>query len=189
MEDKAKGLSTLFNQKIKSKIKTKKQFKKRDLNKMSIGRAFSIVNGPQKALREREKSLTNIEEEIELISKMSFWEYLEHMKVKEKEEKKNQVHMKVKEKEELKKNDADDKSINSASTIDEMIEQKLSNLEKLIKEDKNLNYKKGLIRTGKIKAMIKKRGQKKIIIIFVQMIKRLMVLMALLEIQMVQKKK
>ena len=96
--------------------------------------------------------------------------------------------MKVKEKEELKKNDADDKSINSASTVDEMIEQKLSNLEKLIKEDKNLNYKKGLIRTGKIKAMIKKRGQKKIIIIFVQMIKRLMVLMALLEIQMVQKK-
>ena len=88
LEDKAKGLSTLFNQKIKSKIKTKKQFKKRDLNKMSIGRAFSIVNGPQKALREREKSLTNIEEEIELISKMSFWEYLEHMKVKEKEEKK-----------------------------------------------------------------------------------------------------
>ena len=97
--------------------------------------------------------------------------------------------MKVKEKEELKKNDADDKSINSASTVDEMIEQKLSNLEKLIKEDKNLNYKKGLIRTGKIKAMIKKEVKKKIKIIFVQMIKRLMVLMTLLEIQMVQKKK
>ena len=69
--------------------------------------------------------------------------------------------MKVKEKEELKNNDADDKSINSASTVDEMIEQKLSNLEKLIKEDKNLNYKKGLIRTGKIKAMIKKKRSKK----------------------------
>ena len=38
-----------------------------------------------------------------------------------------------------------------------MIEQKLSNLEKLIKEDKNLNYKQGLIKIGKIKAMIKKR--------------------------------
>jgi len=40
-----------------------------------------------------------------------------------------------------------------------MIEQKLSNLERLIKEDKNLNYKKGLIRTGKIKAK-KKRSKK-----------------------------
>ena len=58
---------------------------------------------------------------------MSFWEYLEHMKGNEKEE--------------LKKNDAEDKSINSVSTIDEIIEQKLSNLEKLIKEDENLNYK------------------------------------------------
>ena len=55
---------------------------------MSIGKEISIVNGPQKALREREKSLTNIEEEMELISKMSFWEYLELMKFKEKEEKK-----------------------------------------------------------------------------------------------------
>ena len=82
--------------------------------------------------------------------------------------------MKGNEKEELKKNDAEDKSINSVSTIDEIIEQKLSNLEKLIKEDENLNYKQGLIRIGKIKAMVKKRGQKKIIIIIVQMIKRLM---------------
>ena len=41
-----------------------------------------------------------------------------------------------------------------------MIEQKLSNLEKLIKEDTNLNYKKGLIRTGKIKAIIKKEVKK-----------------------------
>ena len=64
------------------------------------------------------------------------------------------------EKEEL-KNDEEDKSINIISTIDEMIEQKLSNLEKLIKEDENLNYKQGLIRIGKIKAMVKKRGQKK----------------------------
>ena len=114
---------------------------------MSIGVALYIINGRQKAVQEREKSVTNIEKEIDLISKMSFWEYLEHMKGNEKEE--------------LKKNDAEDKSINSVSTIDEIIEQKLSNLEKLIKEDENLNYKQGLIRIGKIKAMVKKRGQKK----------------------------
>ena len=101
---------------------------------------------PQKAVQEREKSLTNIEKEIDLISKMSFWEYLEHMKGNEKEE--------------LQNNDAEDKSINSVSTIDEIIEQKLSNLEKLIKEDENLNYKQGLIRIEKIKAMVKKRGKK-----------------------------
>ena len=53
---------------------------------MSIGVALSIVNGPQKAVQEREKSVTNIEKEIDLISKMSFWEYLEHMKGNEKEE-------------------------------------------------------------------------------------------------------
>ena len=33
-------------------------------------------------------------------------------------------------------------------------------MERLIKEDKNLNYKKGLIRTGKIKATLNKRAQK-----------------------------
>ena len=42
---------------------------------------------------------------------MSFWEYLERMKVKDKEE--------------LKKIDAEDKLINSISIIDEMIEQNL----------------------------------------------------------------
>ena len=57
---------------------------------MSIGMALSIVDGPQKAIQEREESVTNIEKEIDQISKMSFWEYLEHMKEKEKEEKKIQ---------------------------------------------------------------------------------------------------
>ena len=40
---------------------------------MSIGVALSIVNGPQKAVQDREKSVINIEKEIDLISKMSFW--------------------------------------------------------------------------------------------------------------------
>ena len=53
---------------------------------MSIGVALYIINGRQKAVQEREKSVTNIEKEIDLISKMSFWEYLEHMKGNEKEE-------------------------------------------------------------------------------------------------------
>ena len=61
----------------------------------------------------------------------------------------------------IQKNDVEDKSINFISTINEIIEQKLSDLEKLIKEDENLNYKQGLVRTGKIKAVVKKIGQKK----------------------------
>ena len=86
MVDKAKGISTSCNKKIKSKINIRKKFKKRDLKRMSIGVALSIVNGRKKTVQEGEKSVTNIEKEIDLISKMSCLEYLEDMKGNEKEE-------------------------------------------------------------------------------------------------------
>ena len=59
---------------------------------------------------------------------MSLWEYLNHLKEKEKED--------------MDKNN-DKESINSDSTLDEMIDEKLRIFEKLIKDDKKLKFKKG----------------------------------------------
>ena len=74
---------------------------------MSIDRAFSIVNG------------------LNLISKIFLWEYLGYAKEKDKIKK-------------IIKNEdgEEDASNNSISTLDEMEEQKLFSLEKLIKENK-----------------------------------------------------
>ena len=56
---------------------------------------------------------------------MSLREYLNHLKEKEKEDKKQ-----------------NEESINSDSTLDEMIDEKLRIFEKLIKDDKGLKFKK-----------------------------------------------
>ena len=150
LEDTAKEIAKSSKREIKTSNDIKKKYKKRDLKNMSIGRVFSIINGPEKAIQKREESIANIEKEINIISKMSLWEYLGHIKEKDenKEDNKN-------EKEE------EDGANNSVSTIDEMEEQKLSSLEKLIKEDKNLNYKQGLIRRGKNKTKIKEIKKKR----------------------------
>ena len=95
---------------------------------MPIGLSLSITNGPEIINQEKEKALSNIEKEIKIISNMSLWEYLNHLKEKEKE----------KEKEE------NEESINSDSTLDEMIDEKLRLFEKLIKGDKGLKFKKGI---------------------------------------------
>ena len=55
---------------------------------MSIGIALSIINGPQRTTEERDKTILKKEKEIESISKMTLWEYLEHFREKEKKEKK-----------------------------------------------------------------------------------------------------
>ena len=78
---------------------------------MSIGRALSIVNGPSDSMKEKEQILSKINKKIESISKMSLSDYLEHMKEKENKE--------------VRKKEDDNKSINSESTFDELIEQKL----------------------------------------------------------------
>ena len=95
---------------------------------MPIGLALSLTNDPKIINQEKEKALSNIEKEIKIISNMSLWEYLNHLKEKEKE----------KEKEE------NEESINSDSTLDEMIDEKLRLFEKLIKGDKGLKFKKGI---------------------------------------------
>ena len=94
---------------------------------MPIGLALSIANGPEIINQEKEKALSNIEKEIKIISNMSLWEYLNHLKEKEKEDK-----------------EQNEESINSDSTLDEMIDEKLRIFEKLIKDDKGLKFKKGI---------------------------------------------
>ena len=56
---------------------------------------------------------------------MSLWEYLNHLKEKEDKEQ-------------------NEESINSDSTFEEMIDEKLRIFEKLIKDDKGLKFKKGI---------------------------------------------
>ena len=48
-----KDLEKLYSKNIKEKKKTKKQFKKKDLKYMSIGRALSIVEGPERLTSEK----------------------------------------------------------------------------------------------------------------------------------------
>ena len=122
----AKTINKDFYKKIKEKKETKNFFKKRGLKHMAIGLALSIANGPEITNKEKEKALSNIEKEIEAISNMSLWEYLNHLKEKEKD----------KEKEEKDKKN-DEESINSDSTLDE----KLKIFEQLIKDDKKLKFK------------------------------------------------
>ena len=100
-------------------------YKKRGLRHMPImpiDLALSITKCPEIINQEKEKALSNIEKEIKIISNMSLWEYLNHLKEKEENE----------------------ESINSDSTLDEMIDEKLRLFEKLIKGDKGLKFKKGI---------------------------------------------
>ena len=93
---------------------------------MPIGLALSITNSLEIINQEKEKALSNIEKEIKIISNMSLWEYLNHLKEKEKDKEQNE------------------ESINSDSTLDEMIDEKIGIFEKLIKDDKELKFKKGI---------------------------------------------
>ena len=88
---------------------------------MAIGLALSITNGPEITNQEKEKALSNIEKEIEVITNMSLWEYINHLKEKERVKEENM---------ELKN---DKESINSDSTLEEIVDEKLRTFEKLIK--------------------------------------------------------
>ena len=129
MRNEAKTINKDFNKKIKEKRETKNFFKKRGLKIMSIGLALSIVNGPEITNKEKEKALSNIEKEIEAISNMSLWEYLNHLKEKEKDKEKEEKDKKI-----------DEESINSDSTLDEK-DEKLKIFEQLIKDDKKLKFR------------------------------------------------
>ena len=87
LKEEIKNINISFKGKIKLNNKVKKKFKKRDLKNMSIGRALSIINGPQTAENEKKLAISENEKKIDLISKMTLWEYLEHHKEKEKKKK------------------------------------------------------------------------------------------------------
>ena len=86
---------------------------------MSIGNALSIINGPKIKKLEKNKRIKELELKIDNISKMTLIQYLRYINEKEKG------------KEIIEEN--------SISTIDEEIEEKLSELDKFIKE-KNIKY-------------------------------------------------
>ena len=102
----------------------KTKFKKRDLKNLSLGRGINIIRENQKAkdekrksIEEKNNSIQDIEEKIKKISKMNAFEYLRY------------------------KNGEDEEDENSLSTKEE-IEEKIDNLEQLIKENKEIKYKK-----------------------------------------------
>ena len=87
---------------------------------MTLGRAMSIIrdaensiNDKNKAESEKDQSLESLNEKINLISKMNAFEYLHHI------------------------NGEED---NSESTNE--VERKINNLEELMKENKQIKYKK-----------------------------------------------
>ena len=113
-----------YIEKIKQKrhqIK-KLKFKKRDLRNLSIGRALSIINqldiaidDKNKTEEEKEEQIKVSKEKVELISKMNVFHYLKHL------------------------NGKDEDDDNSESTIEE-IEEKMDDLEELIKKNKDIKY-------------------------------------------------
>ena len=110
--------------KIINKNVKEKKFKKRDIKNLSLGRGINIALESQKAKNEKNKSIEeknnfvkDIEEQIKKIAKMDAFEYLRY------------------------KNGEDEGDENSISTKEE-IEEKINNLEQLIKENKQIKYKK-----------------------------------------------
>ena len=127
LKSQLKNIKSSYNEKIR-KIKTEnkgKNFKKRDLRLMPIGKAFSIINdkneGKEKEKKieeDKKRALDDLEEKINKISKMNVFQYLRYMQG-EKEE------------------NEDD---NSESTAEEK-EGKIFDLEELMKGNKEIKYK------------------------------------------------
>lgn len=107
----------------RKKIKSLKIIKK-DLRNLSIGRGLAIINSLNNAISDKEKTeeekkehIENSKEKIQLISKMNVFEYLKHINGKDEGEDEN-----------------------SESTMDD-VEEKMEDLEHLIKNNKEINYK------------------------------------------------
>ena len=116
-----KILNSKYSKDIKRKKALKKQFNKRDLRYLSIGRALSIVEGPVRAKEEKEQKIKEIEIMMESVSNISLREYFNYI---------NGKNIKSEE-----KNDEE----NSLSTIDE-IEERLEKMEAIIKRNRNIKY-------------------------------------------------
>ena len=91
---------------------------------MSIGRALSIVEGPERLKTEKEKKVGEIKKKIEKISKMTLKEYIVHRNGKENE---NEI--------EIENSDEEETNVSE-------IEIKLINWKKFAKKIRKLNIQK-----------------------------------------------
>ena len=119
-----KEIESLYSKKIRENRSVKKKYKKRDLKFMSIGRALSIVEGPERLKTEKEKKVGEIKKKIEKISKMTLKEYIEHRNGKENE---NEI--------EIENSDEEETNVSE-------IEKKINQLEEICKKNKKIKYPK-----------------------------------------------
>ena len=120
-----KRIGSKYDEKIKKSRETKKKYKARDLKNLSLGRAFSIINGPEQLINEKEVKIKELEKKVEMIENMSLKKYIEFKEGQETE--------KFQKKAEQQKIDDDEQDI--------IIENKIKNLERLIESDKKLRFK------------------------------------------------
>ena len=118
-----KNLRATYSKKIKESRKVKKKFKKTDLKYMSLGRALSITDGPERLINEKEEKIKEIKKKIEKISKMSLKEYINHKNKK------------------IKENIENDSEEDEETSLDD-IEKKINQLEEICVKNKNIKYPK-----------------------------------------------
>ena len=119
-----KNLKSSYAKKIKESKKCKKSFKKADLKNMSIGRAMSIVKGPERLSGEMEQKIGEIKEKIAKITKMNLKEYIDYKNGKDKVFEENNNF------------EEDD------DTMTEEIEKKINQIEEICKKNKIIKYPK-----------------------------------------------
>ena len=113
-----KEIEKSFAKKIKENKNNKKKYKKKDLKYMSIGRALSIIQGPERLTKERDEKIREIKLKINKICKMNLKEYIKHKNGRDKDE-----------------NDDED-------TVMDEIEKKINQLEEICKKSKIIKYSK-----------------------------------------------
>ena len=123
-----KEKKSLQTKKMKAIAKKIRAFRKRDLKNLSIGKALSILKDREELIEKKKNSKKEkeaIDEEftkkIEKISKMNIFEYLRHINGTDEEH----------------SNDSD-----TNTTYDDIQENKIDDLEDLVKKNNEIKYKK-----------------------------------------------
>ena len=117
---KIKKLNETYAIKIRDAKRSKKKFKNRDLNLLSLSRAFSIINGPENLKTEKETKIEELGKKIGIIKNMTLKKYIEYRESLDK-----------------KKFEEEKKDKNEEDII---IENNIKKLEKMIKNDEKINY-------------------------------------------------
>ena len=115
---KIKKLNETYSIKIRYAKRNKKKFKKRDLNLLSLSRAFSIINGPENLKTEKETKIEELGKKIGIIKNMTLKKYIEYRESLDK-----------------KKFEEEKKDKNEEDII---IENNIKKLEKMIKNDEKI---------------------------------------------------